>query len=170
MKWSAQSNCQDWLCPWKVMVINSLHLQKAVRGAACLCFLHSFLQFSHTWGSRDKRNTHFLISQQVIPAGELASHASLSCRKRFKSCKFEGVERCVSLHGNILGKCAMTVIVNQYFTTFFCYLDQYLGDLNLYSWFFFIPIFLEGNEFLSIIFRQENRQQMDYSYNHVWAG
>lgn len=95
----------------------------------------------------------FLISQQVMPAGELASHASLNCRKRFKSCKFEGVESCVSLHGNsILGKCAMTVIVNQYFTTFFHCADQCLGDLNLYS--FFILAFLKGDKFLSVIFRQ----------------
>lgn len=104
----------------------------------------AFYRFNHTWGSRDKCTTHFLISQQVMPAGELASDSSLSCRKIFKSSKFAGVEWWVSLHGNsILGKCAMTAIVNQYFTTFFCCPDQYLGDLNLYSCSFSSLFFLK---------------------------
>lgn len=68
--------------------------------------------------------------------------------KYFKSCKFEGVERCLSLHGNsILGKCAMRVIVNHYFTTFFGCPDQYLGDLKLYSWSFSFLFFLKEINF-----------------------
>lgn len=108
----------------------------------------AFHRFNHTWGRRGKDATYFLISQQVTPAGELASHAGLSCRKKFKSFKFERLERCVSLHGNsILGKCAMTVIVNQYFKTSFCCPDQYLGDLNLYSWSFSSLFFLKELNF-----------------------
>lgn len=104
--------------------------------------------YNHTWDRREKDTTHFLISQQVTPAGELASHAGLSCRKKFKSCKLERLERCVSLHGNsILGKCAMTVIVNRYFTILFCCPDQYLGDLNLYSCSFSSLFFLKELNF-----------------------
>lgn len=66
----------------------------------------------HEAAGGKKDTTYFLFPEQVTPAGDLASHASLSWRKRFNSCKFEGAEGCGSLPGKrILEKCAMAALV-----------------------------------------------------------
>lgn len=91
-----------------------------------------FYRFNHTWGSRGKDTTRFLVPEQVTPLGELASHASLSWRKRFKSCKSEGAERWVSSWKEYLGKTCN----NSFFDTFFCHPDWYPRDLHLYYYSF----------------------------------
>lgn len=106
-----------------------------------------FYRFNHTWGSRGKETTRFLVPEQVTPLGELANHASLGRRKRFKSCKFEGAERCGCLHGRtILGKRAM-IFWHFLLLSWLVFLRLALVLLS-----FFIHFMVEGVNLLSAIF------------------
>lgn len=91
-----------------------------------------FYRCNHTSGSREKDPICFLLPEQVTPAGELASHMSLSWRNGFETCESEKAERWGSLHGkSTLGKNAMIVLVN-ISTLSFAVLSSILGDLHLF--------------------------------------